>query len=126
MIPPVLEADTDAEIVFQYTYKRPGEEKEYVVVWDYNVGLVRMTPFFKSCKYSKVCDKSRDERVTKLNHVDNTRQSIEGKSRVEGHQLQHHWWCAGLPRSVKISCASPEERTDSPQVIGCRTMLPGK
>ncbi|KAF9700295.1 hypothetical protein EKO04_001253 [Ascochyta lentis] len=39
--------------VFQYTYKRPGEDKEYVVVWDYNVGLVRMTPFFKSCKYSK-------------------------------------------------------------------------
>ncbi|KAF3040539.1 hypothetical protein E8E12_008780 [Didymella heteroderae] len=43
----------DAFEVFQYTYKRPGEEKEYVVVWDYNVGLVRMTPFFKSCKYSK-------------------------------------------------------------------------
>ncbi|KAF1363385.1 DNA-binding domain of Mlu1-box binding protein MBP1 [Lizonia empirigonia] len=43
----------DAFEVFQYTYKRPGEDKEYVVVWDYNVGLVRMTPFFKSCKYSK-------------------------------------------------------------------------
>lgn len=41
-------------IVFHYTYKKPGEEKEYVVVWDYNVGLVRMTPFFKSCKHSKV------------------------------------------------------------------------
>jgi hypothetical protein len=44
----------DPPIVFQYTYKLPGEEKEYVVVWDYNVGLVRMTPYFKSCKYSKV------------------------------------------------------------------------
>ncbi|KAF2036649.1 hypothetical protein EK21DRAFT_52151 [Setomelanomma holmii] len=43
----------DAFEMFQYTYKRPGEDKEYVVVWDYNVGLVRMTPFFKSCKYSK-------------------------------------------------------------------------
>ncbi|KAF1834379.1 hypothetical protein BDW02DRAFT_341721 [Decorospora gaudefroyi] len=43
----------DAFEMFQYTYKRPGEEKEYVVVWDYNVGLVRMTPFFKSLKYSK-------------------------------------------------------------------------
>ena len=40
--------------VFQYTYKLPGEEKEYTVVWDYNVGLVRMTPFFKSLKHSKV------------------------------------------------------------------------
>jgi hypothetical protein len=45
--------------VFQYTYKRPGEEKEYVVVWDYNVGLVRMTPFFKSLKYTKVSAQSR-------------------------------------------------------------------
>ncbi|KAF1845376.1 DNA-binding domain of Mlu1-box binding protein MBP1 [Cucurbitaria berberidis CBS 394.84] len=43
----------DAFEMFQYTYKRPGDEKEYVVVWDYNVGLVRMTPFFKSLKYSK-------------------------------------------------------------------------
>lgn len=40
--------------VFQYTYKRPSDDKEYVVVWDYNIGLVRMTPFFKSCKYAKV------------------------------------------------------------------------
>ncbi|KAH5823779.1 hypothetical protein HBI94_088540 [Parastagonospora nodorum] len=43
----------DAFEMFQYTFKIPGEEKEYVVVWDYNVGLVRMTPFFKSCKYTK-------------------------------------------------------------------------
>ncbi|KAF2690154.1 hypothetical protein K458DRAFT_399530 [Lentithecium fluviatile CBS 122367] len=43
----------DAFEMFQYTYKIPGEEKEYVVVWDYNVGLVRMTPFFKSLKYTK-------------------------------------------------------------------------
>lgn len=48
------EARTDRPTVFQYTFKVPGEEKEYVVVWDYNVGLVRMTPFFKSCKYTKV------------------------------------------------------------------------
>ena len=40
--------------VFQYTFKVPGEEKEYTVMWDYNVGLVRVTPFFKCCKYSKV------------------------------------------------------------------------
>jgi hypothetical protein len=23
-------------------------------MWDYNIGLVRITPFFKCCKYSKV------------------------------------------------------------------------
>ncbi|PBP24739.1 hypothetical protein BUE80_DR004326 [Diplocarpon rosae] len=40
--------------VFQYVFKVPGDEKEYVVMWDYNIGLVRITPFFKCCKYSKV------------------------------------------------------------------------
>ncbi|KAL1901318.1 hypothetical protein Sste5346_001723 [Sporothrix stenoceras] len=39
--------------VFQYVFKVPGDDKEYHVMWDYNVGLVRMTPFFKCCKYSK-------------------------------------------------------------------------
>ncbi|KAK8079895.1 APSES transcription factor Xbp1 [Apiospora hydei] len=40
--------------VFQYVFRLPGDDTEYVVMWDYNVGLVRMTPFFKCCKYSKV------------------------------------------------------------------------
>ncbi|CZT09939.1 uncharacterized protein RAG0_14541 [Rhynchosporium agropyri] len=39
--------------VFQYVFKVPGDDKEYVVMWDYNIGLVRITPFFKCCKYSK-------------------------------------------------------------------------
>ncbi|EHK99412.1 hypothetical protein M7I_4708 [Glarea lozoyensis 74030] len=39
--------------VFQYTFKLPGDEKEYTVMWDYNIGLVRITPFFKCLKYSK-------------------------------------------------------------------------
>ncbi|KAE8447792.1 hypothetical protein EG329_010186 [Mollisiaceae sp. DMI_Dod_QoI] len=39
--------------VFQYVFKVPGDEKEYTVMWDYNIGLVRITPFFKCCKYSK-------------------------------------------------------------------------
>lgn len=41
--------------MFQYSFKAPGDDSEYTVMWDYNVGLVRMTPFFKCCKYSKVC-----------------------------------------------------------------------
>lgn len=32
----------------------PGEEKEYTVMWDYNIGLTRITPFFKCFKYPKV------------------------------------------------------------------------
>ncbi|GME48700.1 putative apses transcription factor xbp1 protein [Neofusicoccum parvum] len=39
--------------VFQYTFKVPGDDHEYVVMWDYNIGLTRITPFFKCCKYSK-------------------------------------------------------------------------
>ena len=42
-------------IVYQYTFKMPNEEREYTVMWDYNVGLVRITPFFKCCQYAKVC-----------------------------------------------------------------------
>ncbi|CAJ2502141.1 Uu.00g049940.m01.CDS01 [Anthostomella pinea] len=39
--------------VFQYVFRVPGDDAEYAVMWDYNVGLVRMTPFFKCCKYPK-------------------------------------------------------------------------
>lgn len=42
-------------VVFQYTFRLPEDQsKEYVVMWDYQIGLVRITPFFKACKYSKV------------------------------------------------------------------------
>lgn len=56
-VPPGLDADY-LHAVFQYEFKVPGDdnkENKYIVMWDYNVGLVRMTPFFKCCKYSKVC-----------------------------------------------------------------------
>ncbi|KAK5660492.1 hypothetical protein OQA88_13040 [Cercophora sp. LCS_1] len=39
--------------VFQYEFHVPGHEKPYTVMWDYHIGLVRMTPFFKCCGYSK-------------------------------------------------------------------------
>ncbi|KAH9845691.1 APSES transcription factor Xbp1 like protein [Teratosphaeria destructans] len=45
----------DAFEVFQYTFRIPDDpdNREYVVMWDYQVGLVRITPFFKALKYSK-------------------------------------------------------------------------
>ena len=52
------ESATDNKIVFQYNFQVPNDEKEYTVMWDYNIGLVRITPFFKCCKYSKVCSKA--------------------------------------------------------------------
>ncbi|KAF1989843.1 DNA-binding domain of Mlu1-box binding protein MBP1, partial [Aulographum hederae CBS 113979] len=39
--------------VYQYTYQVPGDDTDYIVLWDYNIGLVRVTPFFKSCKFNK-------------------------------------------------------------------------
>jgi hypothetical protein len=42
-------------IVFQYDFRDPRDNTPYTVMWDYKIGLVRMTPFFKCCKYSKVC-----------------------------------------------------------------------
>ncbi|KAH6607637.1 hypothetical protein Trco_003950 [Trichoderma cornu-damae] len=39
--------------VFKYEFRLPGEEKTYTIMWDYNVGLVRMTPFFKCQGYPK-------------------------------------------------------------------------
>ncbi|KAF2020725.1 DNA-binding domain of Mlu1-box binding protein MBP1 [Aaosphaeria arxii CBS 175.79] len=43
----------DAFEVFQYQFRVPGDEKDYILLWDYQVGLVRMTALFKCCKYSK-------------------------------------------------------------------------
>lgn len=74
----------DRPIVFQYTYKRPGEDREYVVVWDYNVGLVRMTPFFKSCKYSKVRYRCQSMMLM-LTIADRTREGVEGEPGHEGY-----------------------------------------
>ncbi|KAJ4294863.1 hypothetical protein N0V88_005100 [Collariella sp. IMI 366227] len=39
--------------VFCYDFKVPGDDASYTVMWDYSVGLVRMTPFFKCRGYSK-------------------------------------------------------------------------
>ncbi|KAK6408365.1 hypothetical protein LTR95_018438, partial [Oleoguttula sp. CCFEE 5521] len=37
---------------FQYTFSVPDDpdRRTHVVMWDYQIGLVRITPFFKSCK----------------------------------------------------------------------------
>ncbi|KAL9046617.1 MAG: hypothetical protein Q9214_000588 [Letrouitia sp. 1 TL-2023] len=45
--------ETDLAIVFQYTFKMPHTEKKHVVMWDYNIGLVRITPFFKALDHPK-------------------------------------------------------------------------
>ena len=44
-------------IDFEYTFVLPGDTtgKVYRVMWDYQIGLVRITPFFKAFNFSKVC-----------------------------------------------------------------------
>ncbi|KAL8802006.1 MAG: hypothetical protein Q9182_004083 [Xanthomendoza sp. 2 TL-2023] len=39
--------------VFQYTFQMPNDEKRQTVMWDYNIGLVRITPFFKALGFPK-------------------------------------------------------------------------
>ncbi|KAK7553076.1 hypothetical protein IWX91DRAFT_273300 [Phyllosticta citricarpa] len=92
--------------VFQYTYKVPGDSTEYVVMWDYNIGLTRITPFFKSCKYPKVSTTpvSRSNMLTR-SLVDYSSKGVENKQRPWSHQLQHH---------RRGSCSSGYEELSSP------------
>ena len=85
--------------MFQYTFTVPGDERKYLVVWDYNVGLVRMTPFFKSCKYIKVCSNCRSA-LLMLTRIDYSIQGVEPKPWIEGNQLQYHRRSFGVPRLV--------------------------
>ncbi|KAL8897981.1 MAG: hypothetical protein Q9192_002321 [Flavoplaca navasiana] len=39
--------------VFQYTFQMTHDDKRHTVMWDYNIGLVRITPFFKALEYPK-------------------------------------------------------------------------
>ncbi|KAJ5544491.1 hypothetical protein N7535_007110 [Penicillium sp. DV-2018c] len=39
--------------VFQYTFRMPGEEKAWTVMWDYNIGIVRITHLFKCMGHPK-------------------------------------------------------------------------
>ncbi|KAJ5662584.1 uncharacterized protein N7477_010200 [Penicillium maclennaniae] len=43
----------DSFHVFHYTFKRPGCDIVWTVMWDYNVGLVRTTHLFKCLGYAK-------------------------------------------------------------------------
>ena len=53
---PNSQRELTSTAVFQYNFSVPNdsENKTYLVMWDYSTGLVRITPFFKACKHSKV------------------------------------------------------------------------
>lgn len=53
--------------VYQYTFRMPGDDREkdaHTVMWDYNVGLVRVTALFKSLKHTKVLNHSKLQEVS--------------------------------------------------------------
>jgi hypothetical protein len=56
--------------VFQYTFVVPNDptQKVHSVMWDYQVGLVRITPFFKAFGYGKVCQRIASFCITIADH----------------------------------------------------------
>jgi hypothetical protein len=60
-----------------------------------------MTPFFKSCKYTKVsvCHLTMKALLT---NVDYTGEGIEREPRLEECQLQHYWRGSSVPGSVDV------------------------
>lgn len=66
--------------VFQYTFVVPDDPpgRKHTVMWDYQVGLVRITPFFKACHYSKV---RRAKTISRRLHTaDHVRQTTPAKA----------------------------------------------
>lgn len=102
MLGALKELRADRTAVFQYTFAVPGDARKYLVVWDYNVGLVRMTPFFKSCKYSKVRPLVQPA-MSVLIEVDRSSQSLEPDRWSEGTELQHYWGSLSVSRLAIIS-----------------------
>ncbi|KAL1306291.1 hypothetical protein AAFC00_004376 [Neodothiora populina] len=80
--------------LFQYVFQKPDEPgKEYVVMWDYQNGLVRITPFFKSLNYPKTAPNKvlgYNNGLRELSH------SITGGSIA----AQGYWMPYGCARAV--------------------------
>jgi hypothetical protein len=96
---------------FHYEFRVPGDDTSYTVMWDYNVGLVRMTSFFKCRGYSKVSAVLVLLQAL-LTSVDHACKDAQLEPRPQGHHLQHHGWfhqgsrcvfCLAFPSSQ--SCA---------------------
>ncbi|KAF1349558.1 transcription regulator HTH, apses-type DNA-binding domain-containing protein, partial [Delphinella strobiligena] len=80
--------------LFQYVFYMPNDpNREYVVMWDYQNGLVRITPFFKSLNYPK----TTPNKVLGANHgLRELSHSITGGSIA----AQGYWMPYGCARAV--------------------------
>jgi hypothetical protein len=77
-------SDITNNTVFQYTFKKPGDDTLYTMLWDYNIGLVRTTPLFKCTGYSKVGFYSYLLRVYLIS-TDYSGKDVDQKSWTERH-----------------------------------------
>lgn len=100
--------------VFHYTFRYKAgsdEEKDWVVMWDYNIGLVRITPFFKCMHgHRKVCyfrHLSFDLFGANANSADGPQKCNLGESGSHGSLPQYHRWCYTCTRFVDISYLVP-------------------
>jgi hypothetical protein len=74
-------------LVFQYTFKVPGDEHVYTMLWDYNIGLVRTTPLFKCTGHSKTTPAKMLNRNAGLKEICH---SITGGALVaQGYWIPH-------------------------------------
>ena len=117
----------DHSVVFQYTFKVPGEEREYTIMWDYNIGLVRITPFFKCCKWSKVGSSTASPRIR---HGDLPSTTRRPRLRCSITILVFVKYAIASPAvhslpKVPLDHLSEKNFADrNKQVIGCRLRLP--
>ena len=93
--------------VYHYNFRMPGDDATkdaHCVMWDYNIGLVRITAVFKSLNYPKVFSpKWNSQPLQKLTiYPDHARKSYECKSRTSGYLSQHHRWLNLCSRYVSL------------------------
>lgn len=76
----------------------PLDEKRHTVMWDYNNGLVRITPFFKALEYPKVSGLSPAEVLPSSFHEDDASKDAREEPRTERDMPQYHGGFFGSSR----------------------------
>jgi hypothetical protein len=87
--------------VYQYIFRYGDPGERWIMMWDYNIGLVRITHLFKALGYTKVCSPglSSHERHSHVQSIirlasnlntDNPGQSPRSKPRTPRHLSQHN------------------------------------
>ncbi|KAJ5730375.1 APSES transcription factor Xbp1 [Penicillium malachiteum] len=82
--------------VFQYTFKVPGEDTEWMIMWDYNIGLVRTTHLFKCIGHTKTAPGRVIANSAGLRDICH---SITGGSLA----AQGYWMPYGVARAVALT-----------------------